>query len=304
MSDSFVSCLNLDSREELRRASVRLLASTLAFSALLIVPVAAAAYLRAVVGLVVAVSFALPLCSLGGVMWKSSSLLRAACCCTPVCVIVFIICASSTFLGEKVRVECICNADCAELPPSLSLGSLGRGNRGGGGGGGNGNLPQSQNLTVLRSQTLYENLCGNLPRTEATFTIYPLFGTLAFAFQFFSCFLANYISRTWIERGPGAGVLSSASQPQRLSVRAVRNGEFDFEADLPPVPAPAPVMLPAGMSMRTRGGLTLVGPPALVVLQQQLQQPVSPLQMQQESLPVGSGRRKFAPTAAEDSLVT
>ena len=290
MRDSVASCLNLDSREELRRASVRMLASTLAFTVLLVIPVAAAVYLRAVVGIVVAVSFALPLCALSGVAWKSSSLLRAACCFTPICAIIFIVGASWTLTGERVRVECICNVNCAELPPAFTLG---RGNRGANGGG---SLPASQNLTILRAQPLYESLCGNLLRTEASFTLYALFGTLAFAFQISACFFANYVSRTWIERGPGAGIVSSDGQPQRLSVRAVRNGEFDFEADLPPVPAP--VMLPAGMSMWTRGGLTLIGPPALAVLQQQLQQPIPPQE------PASSGRRKFAPTAAEADLVT
>ena len=256
-ADRALSVFDLDSRAEVKAAQRAFLLATFAFAVLLVVPVAVALGLRAAPSAIVIAAWLLPICGAAGVHWRSTSCLRLVCCCTPVLVIVFCVGAFTLVGQERPRFECICDPSCDALP---SAGGLGGGGGGGGrggfgrfGGGGGGN---AGNLTDLRASAQYVLECGEKGAVEAAFGLYPAIGALAFALQVAACVFSCRITNFWREHGVTASPLTSSSalqeqQQQRQPAGAVSYGLAQLKPDMQ-------VVVPVGMSIRTRGGLQLV----------------------------------------------
>ena len=184
--------VDLDSREAVREASVRMLQSTLLFAVLLVVPVGVAFGLKAQMGAGVVIGFLLPLCAWAGLYWKSRNVVCAMCCCTPVVFLIFSSGAASFYTTEKPRFECICDPSCQTLP---TMWGPGGGGRFGGGG-------AATDPWALRNESFYQNLCAKgVSSVESIYGVYAAIGAIAFALQFLACASSRTIMRVWKEQG-------------------------------------------------------------------------------------------------------
>lgn len=257
-ADRALSLLDLDPRAEVKAAQRALLLSTCAFAALLVVPVIVAFGLRSAPSAAILVGFLLPVCGAAGVRWRSTGCLRLVYCCTPVVAVIFVVGAYLLSGVERRRFDCICDPNCDALPAAaggggggsiggVSIPFLGRLGRVGGGGG---------NLTNLRKSALYVLECGEKGAVEAAFGIYPAVGAIAFALQIAACVFSCRIARFWRDHGVSAAPVSSEAPPTQLPPAGAASS-FGGPAAQHKPDAPQ-LILPVGMSIRTRGGLQLV----------------------------------------------